>query len=229
MTKILPWMLAATTLALTAGASAASAAMPEFVASSSTVSFTAESGKFDLNVQRAGTTDMMECGSSKITGTLVPKSATAQKVTFEGRNTCELVLQGERFACWSSVKFRALRGVIGYVKNEEGGPVGLKLYPESGSSWGSFSCLSTSFEVFGSAVGELPELNSHGAKQYNTPLSSFELNYAASGAKQAIQTLRTSKGFETGLHLATEGLFGGEAAIETKETLKTAEPVEIKT
>jgi hypothetical protein len=108
-----------------------------------------------------------------------------------------------------------LLGHIGYIE-ENGGTtkhVGLLLEPQTGTLDAEFECPIVGVQkVTGSVVGEFPENNAKGEKQYNVKRTNLELVFKQNKGKQALTTFQLPLGgnFMTGITLLNNGTTAGE-------------------
>lgn len=164
--------------------------------------------------------DLVNNGSFLVPGKLAEKF----DITLSGK--CELVFSGVQTACNEPILTHVLRGLLGYIKGNSG-TVGLLVKPETGTEWFRATCGVNTVTISGEVVGEIPENNSKGAKQYNKIITELEVHFARVAGKeteQAVTTFELPTGFPaplsmTGIGLSVTGFFGGKASMESTETL----------
>lgn len=217
-------------LTLALGVASASAALPEWVASKGEVAFTLQTGKVTLTGEDKGQPVVATCENGEMKGDIVSKSPSVKNVKLELKSKCTDNIGGF-LTCQEPIVFKELSGTLGYIEDREGGPVGLELKPVTGSTLHESECGGVKSSLSGAFIGEIPAVEPGGTKsQYNSPLTEFLGAYEATGARQDVQTLLTSGGFQTGIHMGGSALWGGGGvSLAAKYVLKPAEKVEIKT
>lgn len=209
-------------------AASAWASHPEFkTLSGVTLSFTGTSGKSLLLGSKLGIVGSITCEEDKSSGEIQNATPLMRKVEWEFKGKCEQLIGGAKTACSEPIKTKLLSGELGLI-NAMTKTVVLLLAPEAGEEVMTIKCGSNNTTVDGAVVGEIPEFNKTGAKQYNKIVSSFELKLKLEETRQAIREILLLGTQMTGNVLTLAGFFGGEAALETTETVTPDGLIEIK-
>jgi hypothetical protein len=216
------------TLALVAilaiGALAAASAMashPEFKGSHAELSFKGTSGFSLLRGKRVGVEAIISCKEDGSSGVILDASPLAHKVLIEFKNDCLQKLgSGSAEQCKEPILTKVSEGELGLLLVSGHKLVGLYLQPEKGvTEFATVECGATTTKVKGSIIGEFPEETRGGTKQYNKSVSSFELEFKASGITQQYESIDLLGLEMSGDKLSVEGFLGEGASEETTETL----------
>jgi hypothetical protein len=166
--------------------------------------------------------DTINCTKDKDEGLLVgDKLVQEVLVAFTGCKVDGLIACSSKGAKAEEIMSAELKGPLGYI-NKSTKLVGIKLEPESGTEFtaGEIECVGIKVKVTGSLIGD--------ATPVNTKTTKGTLEFKASGAKQADESIEIEGKTETGVKLKAS--VSGEPAVEASEetTDSLSYPIEVE-
>jgi hypothetical protein len=164
--KIMGLCLAAAFVMSAVPAGSAMAAAPEFLFTSSSVTFTSKAGKLETS-----SGEEVNCtsssGAGEFEGTSPSKKITKVTVSYHG---CTSKILTNTYKCKTAganeeeIKTRELEGTIGYInKNTTPREIGLLFQPKGGGNFAEFECVhskeTVTIRVKGSIIGKITPVN----------------------------------------------------------------------